>query len=229
MYQIYSHSVEMNSKHYRERKRKCAYRGGAYNTNPAPLFDSTPGGAMAPVETIVRTPENPFPEAREGAQYNPPNLSLAQTPMAGGRRHRKHHTKKHRGGGCGCGLQSGGGGLGFATLPTSIGGSGPNVMPVYAQNPCLPNFRAGDVPTMVGGGSGYEGADCYKAPGSMLPQVPTQSAGFNQTPSTWSLPPGVANAYMVYNPVAARVGGSRKRKNSKKSKTHKQRKHRNRK
>jgi hypothetical protein len=214
----------MNSKRQNERKRKCALRGGAYSTNPAPLFETTPGGAMAPVETIVKTPENAFPEARMGAQYTPPNLQLAQTAMAGGRRSRKQ--RKQHGSGCGCNLQSGGGGLGFSTLPTSVGGSGPNVAPVYAQNPCMQNFRAGDVPTMVGGGgSGYAGADCYKGPGSELPVVPTQSAGFSQTPSTWSLPPGVANAYMQYNPVAARVGGSRKRKSSKRS-TRKHRKNR---
>jgi hypothetical protein len=207
----------MNSKRMNERRRKCAYKGGSYSTEPIALFGTTPGGAMAPVESIVRTPENPFPEARLGAQTNPPNLALIQTPMAGGKR-KQRRTRRHRkqkGGSCGCGLQAGGGGLGFATLPTSVGGSGPNVMPTYAQNPCLPNFRAGDVPTMVGGGSGYEGADCYKAPGSELPQVPTQSAGFSQSPSTWSLPPGVANSYMIYNPVAARVGGSRKRKHRK--------------
>lgn len=208
----------MNSKHYREKKRKCAYRGGAYNTEPTPLFATSPASGMVPVETIVRTPENAFPEAREGAQLNPPNPALAQTIMAGGKRTKKHRKhRKQNGGSCGC-MQSGGGGLGFATLPTSVGGSGPNVMPVYAQNPCLSNFRAGDVPKMIGGGSGFEGADCYKAPGSMLPQVPTQSAGFSQTPSTWSLPPGVANAYMTYNPVAARVGGSRKRKLTKRRK-----------
>lgn len=213
----------MNSKRYHERKRKCAYRGGAYSTNPAPLFGTSPGGAMAPVETIVRTAENSFPEAREGAQNNPPNLALAQTPMAGGRRSKKYKHRKQHGGGCGCGVQSGGGGLGFATLPASVGGSGPNVSPVYAQNPCMSNFRAGDVPKMVGGG-GFVGPDCYKAPGSELPVVPTQSAGFAQTPSTWSLPPGVANAFMTYNPVAARVGGSRKRKLNKRRKTRKNRK-----
>lgn len=201
----------MNSKRFNERRRKCAYRGGSYSTDPKPLFETTPGGSMAPVESIIKTPENLFPEARMGAQTNPPNLALIQTPMAGGKRTRRH--KKQKGSGCGCGMQSGGGGLGFATLPTSIGGSGPNVMPTYAQNPCLSNFRAGDVPTMIGGG--YEGTDCYKAPGSELPQVPTQSAGFSQSPSTWSLPPGVSNSYMIYNPVSARVGGSRKRRHRK--------------
>ena len=214
----------MNSKRMNERRRKCAYRGGSYSTEPTPLFGTTAGGPMAPVESIVKTSENPFPEARDGAQNNPPNLALIQTPTVGGKRtrknrHRKHkHRKNQKGGSCGCSLQSGGGGLGFASLPISVGGSGPNVMSTYAQNPCLPNFRAGDVPTMIGGGSGFEGADCYKAPGSELPQVPTQSAGFSQSPSTWSLPPGVANAYMTYNPVAARVGGSRKRKSSKHNK-----------
>jgi hypothetical protein len=224
-------SRRMNSKRNNERKRKCALRGGGYNTNPAPLFETTPGGAMAPIETIVRTPENAFPEARLGAQFTPPNLQLAQTPMAGGRRSkRSKKTMKHRhrrqcGGACGCNVQNGGGGLGFSTLPTSVGGSGPNVAPIYAQNPCLSNFRAGDVPVMVGGGSGFSGPDCYKGPGSELPVVPTQSAGFSQTPSTWSLPPGVANAFMQYNPVAARVGGSRKRRSHKRS-TKKHRKHR---
>ena len=218
----------MNSKRNNERKRKCALRGGAYATTPAPLFETTPGGPMAPVETIVRTPENAFPEARLGAQFNPPNLDLIQTRMAGGRRSRKQkktrkmkHRRQH-GGGCGCSLQSGGGGLGFSTLPMSVGGSGPNVSPIYAQNPCMQNFRSADVPSLMkGGGSGYAGPDCYKGPGSELPVVPTQSAGFSQTPSTWNLPPGVANAFMQYNPVAARVGGSRKRKQKKHIKTRK--------
>jgi hypothetical protein len=115
---------------------------------------------------------------------------------------------------------SGNGGFGVDPAQ-SVGGSGPNVGAVNVPNGCYPSLRAGMVggkrrKQRGGGGSTYAGADCYRATGSQLPVYPNPSAGFNQTPSTWSLPPGVANAYQIYNPVIARVGGGRKRRHTRK-------------
>jgi hypothetical protein len=105
---------------------------------------------------------------------------------------------------------------GYETNPgMSVGGSGPNVGALIAGNSCYPSLRAG----MTGGtrrrqrggaGSTYTGADCYRGTNSLLPMYPNPSAGFNQTPSTWSLPQGVANAFQIFNPTIARVGGGRK-------------------
>jgi hypothetical protein len=220
------------------RKRR-ALRGGGFSTTPSPLFPT--GGFMAPRETIDYRPENGLAHARPGMLVNEPNPSLAQTPMAGGRR---RHRKTMRGGGC-TACQRGGGlsyapvgsmdnlayGIagkgGFETVPESVAGpNSPNVGALIAPNTCYPSFRS----TMTGGsrrrhrrrtlrgggGSTYAGADCYHGTGSALPMYPNPSAGFNQSPSTWSLPQGVANAFQIYNPVVARVGGARKRKSSRK-------------
>jgi len=107
---------------------------------------------------------------------------------------------------------------GYETNPgVSVGGAGPNVGAEIDRNGCYPSIRSGMVggtrrQQRGGGGSTYVGPGCYTAPGSLLPVYPNPSAGFNQTPSTWSLPPGVANAFQLYNPVVARVGGARKTK-----------------
>jgi len=158
--------------------------------------------------------------------------------MAGGARRKRLERLRKRmyGGGCGCGAQRGGalsyapvgsmsnlmygisGKGGYETNPgVSVGGAGPNVGAEIDRNGCYPSIRSG----MVGGtrkkqrggaGSTYTGPGCYHSPGSQLPVYPNPSAGFNQSPSTWALPQGVANAYQLYNPVIARVGGARKTK-----------------
>lgn len=61
------------------------------------------------------------------------------------------------------------------------------------------------------GGNAYA-ASCYKAPGSEMPVYPAQTAGFDFSPSTAagaSYSDGVT-PFMEVNPVAARMGGSRK-------------------
>lgn len=220
-------------------RKRCALRGGGFSTNPSSFFP--PAGFMAPRETIVWQPEQGMAYARNGMLVNQPNPALAQTPMAGGGRRRRLERlerlrKKQRGGGCGCSGQRGGalsyapvgsmsnlmygisGKGGYETNPgVSVGGAGPNVGAEIDRNGCYPSIRSG----MVGGtrrrqrggaGSTYTGPGCYHSPGSQLPVYPNPSAGFNQTPSTWALPQGVANAYQLYNPVVARVGGARKTK-----------------
>jgi len=158
--------------------------------------------------------------------------------MAGGARRRRLDRLRRRmhGGGCGCSGQRGGalsyapvgsmsnlmygisGKGGYETNPgVSVGGAGPNVGAEIDRNGCYPSIRSGMVGgtrrrQRGGGGSTYVGPGCYTAPGSLLPVYPNPSAGFNQTPSTWSLPQGVANAFQIYNPVVARVGGARKTK-----------------
>ena len=128
----------------------------------------------------------------------------------------------------------GGGTYGYAVDPSvSVGGNGPNVGALVAGVPC--DGRAGAAAdsgnpdprapsdlysltpnTMKGGayssGNAY-GADCYKAPGSMLPVYEAQTAGFEFRPSTLAgatLPDGVT-AYNEVVPVAARMGGARRR------------------
>lgn len=149
--------------------------------------------------------------------------------MAGGGRRKRLERlrKKLRGGGCPCNAQRGGGSLGnlmygisgnggYSTNPgMSVGGSGPNVGALIGGNGCYPSIRSGMIggtrrKHRGGGGSTYAGADCYRGTNSQLPVYPNPSAGFSQAPSTWSLPPGVANAYQLYNPTIARVGGGRK-------------------
>jgi hypothetical protein len=203
-------------------------KGGGFSTNPSPLVSTT--GVTAPREVIQWLPENGLAYARNGMLVNQPNPALAQVPMAGGGARRKRLErlrKKLRGGGCPCNAQRGGGSLGnlmygisgnggYSTNPgVSVGGSGPNVGALIGGNGCYPSIRSGMIggtrrKHRGGGGSTYAGADCYRGTNSMLPVYPNPSAGFSQAPSTWSLPPGVANAYQLYNPTIARVGGGRK-------------------
>jgi hypothetical protein len=220
-----------------QRKTHRKHRGGGFATNPSSFFP--PAGFMAPRETIQWQPENGLAYARNGMLVNQPNPALAQVAMAGGGRKRKHQRGGNRRD-CGC-KQSGGalsyapvgsmenlqygisGKGGFETNPgVSVGGSGPNVGALIGGNSCYSSLRSGMVggtrrKQRGGGGSTYSGVDCYRGTGSLLPMYPNPSAGFNQTPSTWSLPAGVANAFQIYNPVVARVGGGRK---SKKNRRH---------
>jgi hypothetical protein len=214
-------------------RKRCALRGGGFSTNPTSFFP--PAGYMAPRETIQWQPEQGMAYARNGMLVNQPNPALAQAAMAGGRRRRLERLRrKMRGGGCGCGVQKGGalsyapvssmsnlmygitGKGGYETNPgVSVGGAGPNVGALIGPNGCAPSLRAGMVggtrrKHRGGGGSTYTGASCSSRSGSELPVYANPSAGFSQSPSTWSLPQGVANAYQLYNPVVARVGGGRK-------------------
>jgi hypothetical protein len=115
----------------------------------------------------------------------------------------------------------------------SVGGTGPNVAALHAPVPC--DARAGvhpgpvlptdprapadlysATPNQTGGaystGNAY-GAECYRAPGSSLPVYEAQTAGFTFNPSSRSgafLPDGVTDFNEVV-PMAARVGGRRRR------------------
>ena len=213
------------------RSTRRKHRGGGFATNPSSFFP--PAGFMAPRETIQWQPENGLAYERNGMLVNQPNPALAQVAMAGGGRKRKQRGGNRRG--CGCGMKGGAlsyapvgsmenlqygisGKGGFETNPgVSVGGSGPNVGALIGGNSCYSSLRSGMVggtrrKQHGGGGSTYSGPDCYRGTGSELPMYPNPSAGFNQTPSTWSLPPGVANAFQLYNPVVERVGGRRKTK-----------------
>jgi hypothetical protein len=216
-------------------RKRCALRGGGFSTAPTSFFP--PAGFMAPRETIQWQPEQGLAYARNGMLVNQPNPALAQVAMAGGGRRRRLERLRRRmqGGGCGCGQKGGGlsyapvgsmsnlyygisGKGGYETNPgVSVGAAGPNVGALISPNGCAPSLRAGMVggtrkKQRGGGGSTYTGASCLARSGSELPVYPNPSAGFNQSPSTWSLPPGVANAYQLYNPTIARVGGGRKTK-----------------
>lgn len=214
-------------------RKRCALRGGGFSTNPSSFFP--PAGFMAPRETIQWQPEQGTAYARNGMLVNQPNPALAQVAMAGGARRRRLERlrRKMRGGGS-CGMQRGGGlsyapvgsmsnlmyGItgkgGYETNPgVSVGGEGPNVGALIGPNGCAPSIRSNMVggtrrKHRGGGGSTYTGASCSSRSGSELPVYANPSAGFSQSPSTWSLPQGVANAYQLYNPVIARVGGGRK-------------------
>ena len=143
-----------------------------------------------------------------------PDLSLVQTPMAGGA--------------CGCSVPKpwtggrrrtqrkmrGGSFRAVDVFPgVSIGGDGPSVAPLHVGVPCdgrsgapnqfneqgltadvrapadlysaTPNQTA---PSLQAGGSYSTGNgfsdDCYKAPGSMLPKYEAETAGFHFRPST---------------------------------------------
>jgi hypothetical protein len=146
----------------------------------------------------------------------------------------------------------GGASYGFAINPSmSIGGTGPNVDAVRTPIPCdaragAPNSlnQSGLSPDPRAGGFGYSatpnqttpslqaggafssgnayGAECYKAPGSMLPTYEAQTAGFSFRPSTvagGTLPDGVT-AYNDVVPYAARMGGGRRRKHRRYSRKH---------
>jgi len=222
----------MNRERRNVTRKRCALRGGGFSTNPTSFFP--PAGFMAPRETIQWQPEQGMAYARNGMLVNQPNPALAQVAMAGGARRRRLERlrRKMRGGGC-CGQKGGAlsyapvgsmsnlmygitGKGGYETNPgVSVGGAGPNVGALIGPNGCAPSIRSNMVggtrrKHRGGGGSTYTGASCSARSGSELPVYANPSAGFSQSPSTWSLPQGVANAYQLYNPVIARVGGARK-------------------
>jgi hypothetical protein len=128
----------------------------------------------------------------------------------------------------------------------SIGGAGPNVDAIRNPVPCDPRPGSIDpsnpqlpldpraygvgysatpnttLPSVQAGGAYSTGNaypdSCYKAPGSSLPVYNAQTAGFNFYPSTahnGALPDGVT-PYNDVVPYAARMGGGRRRKTSRK-------------
>jgi hypothetical protein len=127
--------------------------------------------------------------------------------------------------------QRGGANNGFAVQPNmSVGGEGPIAAPVYAGVPCdaraglhtpsvvNPDIRApadlysltSNMPAQKGAGLANE--ECSRAPNSMIPVYPAESAGFHFRPSTEAgstLPDGVT-AYNEVVPHAARLGGARR-------------------
>lgn len=178
---------------------------------------------------------------RPGQLVTPPNPALAQTVMAGGSYGPRfggvnaRRTARRR-------SQMGGFARAFAVDPSiSVGGSGPNVAALHAPVAC--DARAGvhpgpllpadprapadlysATPNQTGGaystGNAY-GADCYKAYGSGLPVYEAQAAGFTFNPSSAGgafLPDGVTD-FMEVVPMAARVGG-RRRRASRKNRKH---------
>jgi hypothetical protein len=154
-------------------------------------------------------------------------------PRWGGRRAERRVTRRR------ANAQMGGFARAFAVDPSvSVGGTGPNVAALHAPVPC--DARAGvhpgpsaagsvlsadprapanlysATPNQTGGaystGNAYP-ADCYKAPGSSLPVYEAQTAGFTFNPSSRGgafLPDGVTDFNEVV-PMAARVGGRRRR------------------
>lgn len=231
----------MNRQLRNQHRRRWARRGGGYAQTstlmPIPANDWT-----FAVKDQVTTPYSDCETTlRPGQLVNQPNPDLAQVAMVGGRRRRG--SKKQRGGVCGClrggtrRRQYGGGVNGFSTnVESSIGGTGPNVAPVYAGVPCdarggSPNLNNASglgpdprapsdlysvTPNIMRGGAYSSGnaydASCYRAPGSELPVYNAQSAGFQFAPSTAAgaaLPDGVT-AYNEVVPYAARLGGGRR-------------------
>ena len=89
---------------------------------------------------------------------------------------------------------------------------------VYSLTPNqqAPSVQAGGAYST---GNGFSEA-CYTAPGSMLPKYEAETAGFHFRPSTEfgsTLPDGVT-AYNDVVPVAARLGGGKKRNTRRKAK-----------
>ena len=148
----------MNRQLRNERRRRWARRGGGYAQTgtlmPIPASDWT----FAVKDQVTQPYSDCATTMRPGQLVNQPNPELAQVAMVGGRRRRsrrlrRSHSKKQRGGACGClqrggrsrrlrRTQRGGGVNGFSVnVGSSIGGAGPNVAPVYAGVPC--DARAG--------------------------------------------------------------------------------------
>ncbi len=231
------YNVEMNRQVQRMHQRRCALKnslhGGGLSVDMMHPIQSSYG---VPIE--IRGAYNEcYNELRPGEIRAEANPDLAQVAMAGGKR--RHRTRRVCGG-CGCmwgkrGRTQRAGGYGL--FPNfNVGGQGPIAEPARLTIPC--DARAGSAnpfaapmesdprapmqfysvtPNTLGGstnmvGGGYEGQDCYKAPGSQMPVYPAESVGFNFRPSTEAgaaLPDGVTgyNEVMRY---AARLGGGRK-------------------
>lgn len=242
--------VKMMNRQLRTKNlRRCSYRkrGGGFSVQTALVPQPTNDFTFA-AKVPVNLPYSDCADAtRPGQLVNHANPALAQTAMAGGRRRRSMRrtqrgsgctTRNMRGGNCGCAAMRGGS-YGFAVDPSvSVGGTGPNVAPLHTPVPCdaragmhttgNPDVRApADVysltPNQTGGAANAYGPECYRATGSQLPVYNASSAGFSFSPSTQAgatLPDGVT-AFMEVNPVAARTGGSRRRRNRRRT----QRKH----
>lgn len=226
-----------------QRRRRWAHHGGGFAQTgtlmPIPANDWT-----FSVKDQITTPYSDCATTmRPGQLVNQPNPDLAQAAMAGGRRRRRtyrraaHRRPAHRGGRRGRTARQRGAGMnGFSVnVGANVGGTGPNVAPVYAGVPC--DARAGApntnnaaglgpdprapgnlyslTPNQTGGayssGNAYD-ASCYRAPGSELPVYNAETAGFRFAPSTAAgaaLPDGVT-AYNEVVPYAARLGGARR-------------------
>lgn len=225
----------MNRQLMNQRRRRWAHHGGGFAQTgtlmPIPASDWT----FAVKEQITTPYSDCATTMRPGQLVNQPNPDLAQVAMTGGRR--RHRTLRRRGHGRRTSRQRGGGVNGFSVnVGASVGGTGPNVAPVYAGVPCdaragAPNVNnaaglgpdpraPGDLYSLTaniqrGGayssGNAYD-ASCYRAPGSELPVYNAETAGFRFAPSTAAgaaLPDGVT-AFNEVVPYAARLGGARR-------------------
>jgi hypothetical protein len=237
----------MNRQLQNMRRRRWAHHGGGFAQTGTLMSIPASDWTFAVKDQITAPYSDCATTMRPGQLVNSPNPDLAQVAMAGGRRrsYRKHARAAHRRGRT-ARRHVGGGMNGFSVnVAASVGGTGPNVAPVYAGVPCdaragspnvnnasglgpdprapadlyslTPNSQSG------GGGNAYD-ASCYRAPGSELPVYNAESAGFHFAPSTAAgaaLPDGVT-AYNEVVPHAARLGGARRsrrhrRRGSKKS------------
>ena len=213
--------------------RKQQY-GGGYSVGTSLMPFAPANDWNFAVKATVNTPYTDCGQtARYGQLVNEPNPALAQAawPLKGGRRRRTQRRRRQKGAGCGCGLRRGrgrtqrGGAGGFSVNPNmNVGGSGPNAAPVYAPVPC--DARAGVTQPPIINPDPRAPADLYSltpnqsgggtsgAPGSMIPVYHADSAGFRFSPSTAAgaaLPDGVT-AFNEVVPVAARLGGGRRRR-----------------
>jgi hypothetical protein len=226
----------MNRALRKQHMRRFAMRahGGGYGMG-APLvpFQASNDAAFSIKVPINQNFNDCAIPDRTGQIHNNAQPALAQAgwPLTGGRRTRRN--KKLRGG-CGCMVQRRrrsmrGGGNGFGINPAiSVGGTGPNVGALVASVPC--DVRAGSLNPYnppAGNPDPKAPVDLYSltanqaggaAPGSSLPVYEAETAGFTFRPSTevgGTLPDGIT-AYMDVKPYAARMGGARRRRNSRK-------------
>ena len=218
----------MNRAIRKQHMRRCAFRkrGGGFLVG-API---TP----VPVDDWAYSPRVPeytsFDDcaipARPGQLVNEPNPAQAQVAMAGGScgmltRSTGGRRTRQRGGRCGCMGVGGrrtrrrGGSRGFSVDPSlSVGGDGPIAAALHAPVPC--DARSG---AAVQGGGAYStgnayDASCYSAPGSGLPRYEAPVAGFSFQSSLEAgaaMPDGVT-AFNEVVAQAARVGGRRRRR-----------------
>jgi hypothetical protein len=239
----YSDDRGMNRALRNQRTKGCMFRkhGGGYGMG-APLM-------AIPGDDFVFSPKVPVNQAfddcafptRPGQIVTEYDVSLAQAAMAGGKRtyrnrKQKHNRKEKRT------RRKIHGGVYAVDTSLSVGGTGPNVAPVYATVPCdaragalsasvfNPDLRAPTnlysiTPNQTGGSAYSAFPGVSGAPGSLIPVYNAPVAGFTFVPSNAAgapLPAGVA----VYNevvPQIARVGGKRKNR----TRRNRSRKHRN--
>lgn len=184
----------MNRAIRNRQSKRCAFRkrGGGFEY-AKPLFDIPADDATFAVKAPVHgyTDDCAFP-VRPWQQLPQPDLSLAQTPMAGGA---------------------------YAIdSSTSVGGTGPNVAPVVSAIPC-PNYQGTLIPDPRApphffSASPGEAQSGGGAPGSEIPVYDASVAGFAFKPASEAgaaLPDG-ATDYMEVVPQAARTGGALKKR-----------------